>query len=146
MKIPFDIEKAKAGTQVVTKEGKKVRILTFDRRITHANQDPIVGLINDGLSESVATFNNKGKNGLSYNDLFLEVESEYKPFDFSNIPVGRVIKSRSGSKKTVISAADTMRVFYFDPDVNDFKGWLYYKSLLESYVFEDGSPCGVLVS
>lgn len=144
MKIPFDIDKAKAGAQVVTRSGKKVRILTFDKRINHAHEDPthedpIVGLINDGLSESVATFTHKGINGLNYNDLFIEVEPEYKPFDLSNAPVGRIVKSKTSGCKFIISSA-TNTVMGVGMSL------FLYEYFLKVYVFEDGSPCGVLVS
>lgn len=139
MKIPFDIEKARAGAQVVTRSGKKVRILTFDKRINHAHEDPIVGLINDGLSESVATFTHKGINGLNYNDLFLEVEPEYKPFDLSNAPVGRIVQNKITRQKYLVSWSS-------QDGVGLALSTVLYSQFLERYLFEDGSPCGVLVS
>jgi hypothetical protein len=65
----FDLEAAKAGAPVVTRSGKKARILCFDRESV---EYPIVALIN-GLD--VLSFTETGVhsflNGYTDNDLFM---------------------------------------------------------------------------
>lgn len=55
---PFDLEAAKAGTKVVTRDGLPVRIICFDREddIFH-----IIGLVSSSHGERVIAFNNNGK-------------------------------------------------------------------------------------
>jgi len=68
---PFDIEKAKAGHPVVTREGQSVRTICFDMKNTNY---PIVALISDGETEYPLTFTSDGKfdGSTSPNDLFME--------------------------------------------------------------------------
>lgn len=55
---PFDLEAAKAGAPVVTRDGRPVRILCTDCK---DNNYPIVALINNSGEESVCTFTASGK-------------------------------------------------------------------------------------
>lgn len=71
---PFDLEAAKAGAKVVTRSGKPVRILCFDRK---DNQYPIVGLVNFDHGEQMVAFTINGKfsdNIPSGYDLFIVPE------------------------------------------------------------------------
>lgn len=44
--IPFDIEKAKAGAEVVTKNGRSARIICYDKKLdTEFSKNPIVALL-----------------------------------------------------------------------------------------------------
>lgn len=68
----FDIELAKAGHPVCTRDGKPVRILCYDRR---GNNYPIVTLIDKGGYEEYQSFTINGKYYIdirtSDNDLFM---------------------------------------------------------------------------
>ena len=55
---PFDLELAKAGHPVCTRDGRKVRIICFDRENT---KFPIVALVQYVDGERVNTFTNEGK-------------------------------------------------------------------------------------
>lgn len=87
-KVPFDIELAKKITngevngRIVTRNGKNVRIVCFDRK-SESNRYPILALIESNKGETSYEFNSKGYtnfNGLETNfDLFLEIP-EYKTF------------------------------------------------------------------
>ena len=72
---PFDLEAAKAGAKVVTRNGEPVRILCFDRK---DNQSPIVGLVSREYGEGLVSFTKDGKyfvNGATHcNDLFMAPE------------------------------------------------------------------------
>ena len=53
---PFDLEAAKAGKPVCTRDGRKARIICFDRE----NEQPIVALIKNNERECIDTFFNNG--------------------------------------------------------------------------------------
>lgn len=55
---PFDIEKAKAGHPVCTRDGRKARIICFDVK---GDGYPIIALIDEGESEYTRYYNKKGK-------------------------------------------------------------------------------------
>ena len=55
---PFNLEEAKAGKPVCTRDGKPARIICFDRK---AKTYPIIALIDKGPFEVVYTYNNKGE-------------------------------------------------------------------------------------
>lgn len=53
----FDLEKAKAGHPVCTRDGHEARILCFDRE----GQHPIVALVKDAGNETIFSYNNMGR-------------------------------------------------------------------------------------
>lgn len=53
---PFDLEAAKAGAPVVTRDGRPVRILTYDAR----RPRPIVALVDNGDYDDVETYMENG--------------------------------------------------------------------------------------
>ncbi len=57
---PFDIELAKAGHPVCTRDGRAVRILCYDRKNT---KYPIVTLIDRGEYENICSYTIEGKFG-----------------------------------------------------------------------------------
>lgn len=91
VKVPFNIEMAKAGAKVVTRTGLPVRIICFDRVgsvvYPFIRRYPIIGLIlSEEGNELIYTFTVDGKGDDSSFDLFLfeevkEEECQFKPFD-----------------------------------------------------------------
>ena len=70
---PFDLQKAKAGKPVCTRDGRKARIICFDRRLFYKNVSyPILTLVerSDG-EDDVCGYNEKGK-------VLIEDGAEYK--------------------------------------------------------------------
>ena len=70
---PFDIQKAKEGYPVCTMDGRKARIICFDRRLFYKNVSyPILALVecSDG-EDDVCGYNEKGK-------VLIEDGAEYK--------------------------------------------------------------------
>ena len=70
---PFDLEAAKAGKPVCTRDGRKARIICFDRRLFYKNVSyPILALVecSDG-EDYVCGYNEKGK-------VLIEDGAEYK--------------------------------------------------------------------
>ena len=66
--MPFDIEAAKTGAEVVTKEGAPVEILEYELR----GCDPIVGVIHSKNIDIVERFTAEGKNKHDVYDLYLQ--------------------------------------------------------------------------
>ena len=56
---PFDLEAAKAGKPVCTRDGRKARIICFDKK-DEDNIYPIVCLVQDGETESLGIFMKDG--------------------------------------------------------------------------------------
>lgn len=72
---PFDIELAKAGYPVCTRDGRSVRILCFDRAFKY----PIVALISEGVSETIWIYSNKGESSIGgYSSFDLMMVGERK--------------------------------------------------------------------
>jgi len=77
--IPFDLEKAKAGAEVVTRDGYPVEILTFGR---NHKEYPLVGLINYPEESALETWTEWGEYDIVEDweeavDLLLQVETTY---------------------------------------------------------------------
>ena len=70
---PFDLEAAKAGKPVCTRDGRKARIVCFDRRLFYKNVSyPILALVEGSDGEDyVCGYNEKGK-------VLIEDGAEYK--------------------------------------------------------------------
>lgn len=60
---PFDLEAAKAGKPVCTRDGRKARIISFDRKFLFKNVSyPIIALVEDAAKEeTIYGYNEKGK-------------------------------------------------------------------------------------
>lgn len=58
---PFNLEAAKAGAKVVTRDGRLVRIICTDYK---NDNYPVVALLSDGGEESVATYTIDGINSI----------------------------------------------------------------------------------
>lgn len=101
---PFDLERAKAGEPVCTRDGKDVRILCYDR-----NKDfyPIVALM--GSDESLMTYTSNGKYNKavesSNTDLMMKVETK-EPFIYVEIK-GEIL-SFNDVKVTIPSILKTL--------------------------------------
>ena len=88
VRLPFDAEKAKNGAKVVTRDGKSVRIVCYDR---YCKDFPIIGLIRLYSDfELMCTFTPDGHYNFEDNedkDLFIEEEEvkeqkpQFKPYD-----------------------------------------------------------------
>ena len=72
---PFDLEAAKAGKPVCTRDGRKARIICFD--MINKNDYPIIALLNVGQYESAFYYGKDGKSNVEI-DLDLMMLSEKK--------------------------------------------------------------------
>ena len=58
---PFNLEAAKAGKPVCTRDGRKARIICFDRKFYHDGYNyPIVAMVNDNDNELVHAYTQDG--------------------------------------------------------------------------------------
>jgi hypothetical protein len=78
---PFDIQKAREGKPVCTRDGRKARIICFDRKHIYEGQDySIVALINEGsYNETVCSYTKDGLHTLGKidnNDLMMLPEKK----------------------------------------------------------------------
>ena len=93
---PFDIQKAREGKPVCTRDGRKARIIAFDRRLFYKNVSyPILALVerSDG-EDDVCGYNEKGK-------VLIEDGAEYKD-DLMMLPEKKegwinIIKTEDGT-------------------------------------------------
>lgn len=67
---PFNLEKAKQGAKVITREGMKVEILTFSRRHPYF---PIVALVDDGDRDEICMYTNEGRYYKTSQDSYLDL-------------------------------------------------------------------------
>ena len=73
---PFNLEAAKSGAPVVTRDGKPVRIICWDRQASDGRRETLVALVSDpDGAEVVVTCSPNGRhysgNAESSNDLFI---------------------------------------------------------------------------
>lgn len=73
---PFNLELAKAGHPVCTRDGESAKIICFDRKST---KYPIIALIDKGKEEIITSYNLSGQvnNDIFHNhDLFMKPEKK----------------------------------------------------------------------
>ena len=77
---PFDIQKAREGKPVCTRDGRKARIICFDRKFYHDGYNyPIVAMVNDNDNELVHAYTQDGLlvgNGECESDLMMLPEKK----------------------------------------------------------------------
>lgn len=86
-RIPFDLEKAKLITKgmmkgrIVTTEGRKVRIICFNKKHEGLYKEyPIVALVGYDNGEIINTFNKKGNDGSVGGDLCIEIQTYFRNY------------------------------------------------------------------
>ncbi len=115
---PFDIQKAREGKSVCTRDGHKARIICFDRRLFYKNVSyPILALVerSDG-EDDVCGYNEKGKvlieDGAEYKDDLMMLpekkegwvnvykrENEYACENECNVSTGIAVYKSEGEAK-----------------------------------------------
>lgn len=77
---PFNLQKAKAGKPVCTRDGRKARIVCFDREYLYEGQNySIVALIKSPYSETIYSYTKDGlynSNAIHDNDLMMRCEKK----------------------------------------------------------------------
>lgn len=114
----FDLEKAKAGHLVCTRDGHEARILCFNRE----GQYPIVALVKDGDNETIFSYDDMGRYSNDGRecmcDLFMKsVKQErwinlYKDKDGRLFPGLILFKSEKEAKDRMESGEKSSRLYY----------------------------------
>lgn len=114
----FDLEKAKTGHPVCTRDGHKVRILCFDKKGHHS----IVALIEDSGIEVTICYDNRGRYNddgkESLHDLFMETVKQeawinlYKDKDGLLFPGLNLFESEKEAKDRMESGEKSSRLYY----------------------------------
>lgn len=114
----FDLEKAKAGHPVCTRDGQEARILCFDRE----GQFPIVALVKDAGNETIFSYNNMGRysnDGRGYLcDLIMKSAKQkrwinlYKDKDGLLFPGLNLFESEKEAKDRMESGEKSGRLYY----------------------------------
>lgn len=145
MRKTFDLEKAKAGAKVVTRDGRPVEILKYNY-IQRGTQRLIVCSKDEDGDDNVYVVNSDGSwiVDMEHNaDIFLEVEPTYHPYssveemDKAIKEHGMFIKHKEIERRIAIIA-------YTETDIETLSDYEDYKSLLKYYTWLDGTPCGVM--
>lgn len=114
----FDLEKAKAGHPVCTRDGHEARILCFDREGYHS----IVALVKDDDNESIYSYDDMGRYSNDGRecmcDLFMKsVKQErwinlYKDKDERLFPGLNLFESEKEAKDRMESGEKSSRLYY----------------------------------
>ena len=73
---PFNLEEAKAGMPVCTKNGKDARIICFDSKV-NSNETNMIVLVAEGDTELIYTYNNDGTSLFLADDYDLIMKPEH---------------------------------------------------------------------
>ena len=144
---PFNLEAAKSGERVVTRNGREAKFLSDN--VVGGNQ-VLLWIVKErsGKDSILYTYREGGftaNKQYNDNDLFMYSEPSYKPFTYETVPLGRVItfSSPNGRMKALIAWANTAGVsFMIGVDAKS----VTYDKLLSNYKFDNGEPCGILES
>lgn len=114
----FDLEKAKAGHPVCTRDGYEARILCFDRE----GQHPIVALVKDAGNETIFSYDNMGRYSNDGReclcDLFMKSAKQkrwinlYKDKDERLFPGLNLFESEKEAKDRMESGEKSNRLYY----------------------------------
>nr|UVX66021.1 MAG: hypothetical protein [Bacteriophage sp.] len=114
----FDLEKAKAGHPVCTRDGYEARILCFDRE----GQHPIVALVKDAGNETIFSYDNMGRYSNDGReclcDLFMKSAKQkrwinlYKDKDGLLFPGFNLFESEKEAKDRMESGEKSSRLYY----------------------------------
>lgn len=161
---PFDLETAKQGAKLVTRDGKPARIVNWDMNDV---KYPIVALIETKCgTEDVCTYTNNGRcysdDTDTIGDLFIIEEPQYVPYESAEefmqeqrkhgwyIEMNDIYKpctNKDREEKNVWYIAPTevtnTTLFFANIGVNtDIRDIRYAE--LTNYQWADGTPCGKL--
>ena len=110
---PFDIQKAREGNPVCTRDGRKVRIICFDLK---GDMCPIVAAVEENNMEVLYHYDTRGLNCYKKSEIDLmmfsekkkdmeEKKSNLKPFNLEAAKAGKPVCTRDGRKARIISCS-----------------------------------------
>lgn len=145
-KLPFDLEKAKAGAKLVTRDGRPARIIRWDRDWGNYH-NTIVALINDKEGVLNVLYTSDGRHHTdgedSCSDLFILEEPAIRPYANAE----EILKSMKEHGPMVKHVEDNE--YHSIVNINN-KGLQIggnydytYEEFKGLYAWQDDSPCGV---
>lgn len=149
MKEKFDIERAKNGARLITRDGKPARIIEYDFNKTHI----LVAIQQDDGYEVVHEFSKDGDvltvsgYGECDEDLFIDATPKYRAYNASEFEKDFrlhgpfLVNLYNKATRLTIMGFNDSGVLRFD------QTHCYpYEDLAEYFMWSDGSPCGVVES
>lgn len=137
--VPFSVDTYKPGDKVITRDGRPVEIFTTKR---NSDKYPVVG-------ELMGIFKKWTKNGkfsFSINtdhdaDIFIEKERQLIPFDMSDAEsiIGKAVKHKVNDRFSLITDFASFSTGNY---IQVGTSMIRPSTLLNNFVFLDGSPCG----
>ena len=114
---PFDLEAAKAGKPVFTRDGRKARIICFD---TKGDPCPIIALVEENGIESAYHYDKNGQNAYNKSKLDLMMLPEKKE-GWVNVYKGGLLDTKSyNTRKEAFDKAcprdyvDTVKISWYE--------------------------------
>ena len=114
---PFDLEAAKAGKPVFTRDGRKARIICFD---TKGDPCPIIALVEENGIESAYHYDKNGQNAYNKSKLDLMMLPEKKEV-WVNVYKGGLLDTKSyNTRKEAFDKAcprdyvDTVKISWYE--------------------------------
>lgn len=147
--IPFDLEAAKKGAKLVTRKGRTARIICFDK---NSNIFPIVALVKDNEgNEYPSVYTDKGHyfsdNRTTVDDLFILEEPQYVPYESAEEFMqaqkehGPYLCACNQYKLPILVDNTHTKGIVLGSTTPRFYD---YEHILDSHVWQDGTPCGKL--
>ena len=141
--VPFNLEKAKAGAKLITRDGSHARILCWDLK---QEDYPIIAAVNKGGVESVCFYTNDGGSwveGVSGEDLFILEEPTIRPYanaeevfkDMKEHGPMLKLKDHDNYYYHILSLS------YNTVEIRD--NYYRFDELKATFTWQDGHPCGV---
>lgn len=141
-KVKFDIEKAKAGAKLVTRNGKPARIICWDIK---RKDYTLAGAIDEGGVESLCFYTNSGRSwaeGDSCDDLFVLEEPTIRPYANAE----EVLKDMREHGSMVLFNENNCYYHIMslsNDDVEICNNYNSFDEFKDKYIWQDGHPCGV---
>lgn len=142
MKKPFNVDAAKAGAKVVTRDGRPVEILKYD--YMYRGDQKIACCYTDEFGDNNSFCVNPDgyflKGNESDQDLFIEEEPIYRPYA-NAVEMDEAINEHGMFVKHLLVRRLAIKE-YGDNEASVGKGCTY-EALLKYYTWLDVTPCGV---
>lgn len=142
---PFNLEEVKAGKPVCTRDGRKARIVCWDKK----SEFPIIALVEEDEMERCINYTKEGyynpDGAESKNDLFMDSEPAYRPFKSAEevleaiLERGDLLKDKDCSFYTRICAFND-KIIWTGGATEGLPMFEAYND----YTFIDGTPFGKL--
>lgn len=143
-KLPFDLEKAKAGAKLVTRDGRLARIICWDLK-TASYSPKIIYLILNEHEEWVSRCQDNGRISSEEEfpgDLFILEEPTFRAYANAE----EFLRAMKEHGPMVRSISDGLYFPISRLDANEVivrSAFCTFRKIKDLYAWQDGHPCGV---